>query len=167
MKEWKKDKRWSDQFLPEIKSILGMYLISEPAIEEDQERNTDLTVLTLTPFRIGCRVRKIFYLKDYSDEFTIRVSRPSGQKTELSKIVEGWGDYFFYGFGEEEILHKWTLCNLNVFRLWYNTQLYHGIHPGEFGKNKDGSSNFLAFKWIDIPDNFIIAQKGIDNARTI
>ena len=34
MTDWKTDKRWSDKFLPEIKSILGMRLIGEASVEE-------------------------------------------------------------------------------------------------------------------------------------
>jgi len=81
---WETDKKWSDRYLPEIKSILGRCLIAEPPIEEDQERNTDLMVLRLDAVRIGCRIRKAGYLEKYGDEFTIRTSRPSGAKTELS-----------------------------------------------------------------------------------
>ena len=103
MSEWQKDKRWSDRFLPEIKRILGEHLISEPPIEEDAERNTDLMVLRLDAVRIGCRVRKYEYLKQYGDEFTIRAGRPTGAKTELTKIIEGWGNYFFYGFSDEPV----------------------------------------------------------------
>ena len=33
--KWKQSKQWSDQFLPEIKRILGEHLIREGTIEED------------------------------------------------------------------------------------------------------------------------------------
>jgi hypothetical protein len=69
------DKRWSDRFLPEIMGILGKHLISEPPVEEDAERNTDLMVLRLEAIRIGCRIRKHKYLDKYGDEFTIRAGR--------------------------------------------------------------------------------------------
>jgi hypothetical protein len=99
---WQADKRWSDKFLRDIKRILGEHLIGEPPMEEDAERNTDLIVLRMDAVRIGCRVRKHKYRDSYQDEFTIRAGRPSGVKTELAKIIEGWGDYFFYGFSNED-----------------------------------------------------------------
>ena len=69
---WQDDKRWSDRFLPEIKQILGLYLIDEPPIEEDMQRNTDLTVLRLNAVRVACRIRKYEYFLNYGDEITIR-----------------------------------------------------------------------------------------------
>lgn len=162
MKEWQKDKRWSDRFLPEIKRNLGEYLIGEPPVEEDQERNTDLIVLRMEAIRIGCRVRKYGYLERYGEEFTIRAGRPSGIKTELTKIIEGWGNYFFYGFSDEKelCLAKWFLCDLNVFRWWFNRRLIidKGNVPGISKNNTDNSSFFLAFKISEFPENFIIAH---------
>ena len=75
---WRHDKRWSDRFLPEIKRILGEYLIGEPREAEDIERNTDLIVLKMEAVRIACRIRKYEYLLQYPGEFTIRAARPSG-----------------------------------------------------------------------------------------
>lgn len=163
MNGWKKDKRWSDQFLSEIKSILGMHLIAEPPVEEDQERNTDLMVLRLDAVRVGCRVRKSKYMYRYSNEFTIRAGRPSGVKTELTKLVEGWGDYFFYGFGDNGELLAWTLADLKVFRWWFNHTICKnkGVVPGIQQKNHDGSSNFRAFVWSNMPKDFVVASKGI------
>jgi len=161
MKQWEGDKCWSDRFLPEIKRILGEHLIGEPPLEEDQERNTDLIVLKMEAIRVGCRVRRNEYLKRYPDEFTIRAGRPSGIKTELTKVIEGWGNYFFYGFSDlEEInLLKWSLCDLNVFRLWFNRRLATGKMPGFKKENKDNSSSFIAFNFSQLPSEFIIAQE--------
>lgn len=158
MSTWQEDKRWSDRYLTEIKSILGCHLIGEPPIEEDQEHNTDLIVLKMDPVRIGVRIRREEYYNKYPCEFTIRAGRPNGHKTELTKIVEGWGDYFFYGFGGEVSLLKWTLCDLKVFRLWFNRQLYTGIKPGIAKDNHDNSSNFLAFKFTELPNEFVLAS---------
>ena len=157
---WQKDKAWSDRFLHEIKGILGQNLIGEPPIEEDQERNTDLMVLRMEAVRIGCRVRKNCQIR-YSNEFTIRAGRPNGTKTELTKIIEGWGDYFFYGFANEEEtkLTAWMLGNLNAFRIWHSRELSRlkGEQPGVKKDNYDGSSTFRAYKISEIP-GFVIAR---------
>jgi len=159
MNGWNEDKGWSDAFLPEIKQILGVYLIGEPNAEEDQLKNTDLIVLTMKPVRIACRIRRQEYFERYQNEFTIRCTRPSENKTELSKIIEGWGEYFFYGFGNEETrkLIKWTLADLKVFRLCFMRRLYGG-YKNEEKSNKDGSSNFMYFSWCDFPSEFIVAS---------
>lgn len=160
MNGWQADKRYSDQFLSEIKQILGLYLIGEAPIEEDQIRNTDMIVLRLNAVRIGCRIRRSKYLQRYSNEFTIRTSRPHGTKTELAKIIEGWGDYFFYGFGDDNgQLARWSLGDLRVFRLWFTSYVVkHGKQPGIKKPNADRSSDFRAFRWVDLPRKFRVAS---------
>jgi hypothetical protein len=161
--DWKEDKRWSDRFLPQIKRILGEYLIGEASQEEDALRNTDLIVLRMEAVRIACRLRKSDkYLERYVGDFTIRSNRPSGNKTELSKIIEGFGHYFFYGFADTEsgLLTAWTLADLSVFRLWFNLELVRlkGTVPGLAKQNIDGSSSFLVFKWKDLPSEFVVGS---------
>lgn len=154
------DRRWSDQLLPEVKSILGQCLIEIGSEEMDMERCGDLVVMTLKPFVVGVRLRRNQYLR-YADEFTIRAGRPSGAKTELAKIIEGWGDYFFYGFANEaeDRLVQWLLGDLQVFRHWWAQKLYRlgpRQYPGILQRNTDGSSDFLAFRLESMPDAFFI-----------
>lgn len=165
MKDWQEDKRASDVYLDEIKQILGLYLIGEPPIEEDQQRNTDLIVLKMDAMRIACRVRTNYYLhaRNYRDEFTIRSKRPSGMKTELRKILEGWGDYMFYGFGDEsgETLAYWNLFDLKVFRGRFLSMVHKQIVPKDI-PNEDESSFFKAFLIKDFPACFVIAESESD-----
>jgi hypothetical protein len=161
--DWKTDKRWSDKFLTEIKGALGVHLIGEPPVEEDTERNTDLMVLRMKAVRIAVRIRKNGYLHSYGSEFTIRVGRPSGIKTELTKVIEGWGDYFFYGFSDAEDcrLARWTLADLKVFRRTYNQMVLDsspGMMPGTHKRNVDGSSSFVSFRWSEFPADLIVAH---------
>lgn len=161
---FKTDIDWTEQFLPQIKSILGVYLISKPPIEEDMERNTDLIVLKMDAVRIACRIRRHKYVEKYGHQFTVREGRPSGTKTELPKIIEGWGNYFFYGFSDEAEfqLCSWILCDLNVFRLWFNRSLAKGCLPGNQMKNKDNSSWFRAFNVSDLPGEFLVTSFPVD-----
>jgi len=162
---WRHDKRWSDQFLPEIKRICGEHLISEAPAEEDRSRNTDLMVLHMEPVRIACRVRRYNYFAAYRNDFTIRAARPEGRRTELAKILAGWGDYFIYAFAAPEgpKLHAWALTDLNVFRQWYAREREaSGIAPGQPHLNRDGSAGFLAFSWTDLPRGFVVAA-GVRN----
>lgn len=163
-RNFKTDKQWSDKFIPEIKSIVGRHILDIAPIEEDMERNTDLIVLGINGVRIGCRVRTHDYLRGYGDQFTIRAGRPNGRKTELTKIFEGWGNYFFYGFSNcnESGLEKWFLGDLIPFRIWFFRELYNKtVNPNykcrwEERKNGDGSSSFMAFKLSNMPKNFIV-----------
>jgi hypothetical protein len=151
---WGQDKRWADQFLPQMKRICGEHLIGEAPAMEDAQHNTDLIVLTLAPVRIACRVRKASYVARYRNEFTIRAGRPSGTKTELTKIVEGWGDYLLYGFGDDatHLMSHWTLISLVAFRRYLMLHLaqHAGEMPGVKYGNHDGSSHFRVFNLMDI-----------------
>jgi len=161
--DWQTQKTWSDQYLTEIKRILGVHLIGEAKREEDAERNTDLMVLGMAAVRIGCRIRRHKYLAPYGDQFTIRAGVISGAKTEMTKIIEGWGDYFFYGFANEDEtgLAQWTLADMKVFRRYHSRMLAEsdaGVFPGIGKVNKDGQTSFAAFKWSDFPAEFIVGQ---------
>ena len=161
---WEQSKRESDRYIHQIKGILGQTLIGEPPIEEDQKRNTDLIVLRMDPVRIACRVRGSKYNQPrYVGEFTIRISRPSGTKTELAKIIEGWGDYFFYGFQDRTgaMVENWIVGDLAQFRAWWSREWYRtrgdmDEMPGFVKPNFDGSSEFRVFRWDEIP-YFVVA----------
>ncbi len=161
---WQSDKARADKFIPEIKRHLGEILIGEAPIEDDQQRNTDLIVLKMDSVRIGVRVRTPKYFDMYGGEFTIRADRPSGTKTELAKIIEGWGNYIFYGHSDhnEQSLRAWAVGDLNVFRLWFNSQIVKnkGALPGFHKPNGDNSSSFRAFKWNEVFDGFVVASGG-------
>lgn len=154
-------KSWTDALLPRVKQIIGLHLITEAPFKEDARHNTDLIVLTLEAKRIAVRLRHAEYLARYGDQFTIRVSRPSGIETELSKVISGWGNYLFYGFehaGNPFDLAAWLLGDLNVFRLWHSRALAVGQKPWIPKQNGDGSSDFHAYRISDLPPEFIIAR---------
>ncbi len=154
------DKGWSDRFIPEIKELIGKYLLQTAPVEEDMNANTDLIVLGMNSIRIACRVRRYKYLSLYRDQFTIRSGRPHGTKTELTKIIEGWGDFFFYGFCDEteKYIPKWFLGDLKIFRVWFTRELLSRKHPWKEHRNKDNSSDFISFNLFDMPKGFIVAQ---------
>lgn len=111
------DRKWSDRFIPEIKRIVGPHLLSETPLEIDAKEAADLMVFTGRDLRIAARVRREGYAERYPFEFTIRAHRDSGAKTELAKIIEGWGDWMLYGHeGEGSSLSVWWLIDLHAFR---------------------------------------------------
>ena len=87
---------------------------------------------------------------------------PNGAKTELGKVVEGWGDYLFYGHADptEERLRAWMLLDLRVFRLWLQQYPYrYGRAPGIEKRNSD--SSFRVFDVRRLPPEFVIAEHGL------
>ncbi len=162
---WSSDKKWSDRFMPTIKSILGQVMFRTAPLVEDATRNTDLIVLRAGDIRVACRIRRHDHLARFGEEFTLRAGRVSGAKTELAKVLDGWGDFMFYGFadGAGDGLSQWVIGDLGVFRQWISKQI--GQHPGfdpwDFGDhraNRDGETFFVAYKWDDIGDGIVVAS---------
>lgn len=164
---WQSDKGWSDRFVPHIKMWLADFILTPAPIEIDQQQATDLMVFVARDVRIACRIRRPRYIERYQNEFTIRCDRPSGKKTELDKIISGWGDYLFYGFADptQTFLAYARLIDLKVFREEYSKHLRRRANglPSHlaWGKapNEDGSSEFLWFK-VDVgfPDALIVQE---------
>jgi len=143
-----RNRTWSDQFLPDIRRIVGQHLLSVAPDEMDWHQATDLVMLNATDMRIAARVRRPGFADRFPHQFTIRAESRFGGETELSKIVNGKGDWMFYGHaGQDGGLESWYLLNLNAFRaaLIRNRQNGFPIQCGD-KKNADGT----AFKWFDV-----------------
>jgi hypothetical protein len=156
---WRNDKRWSDQYIPAIKRAVGPHVLVEACVDDDQRRNTDLIVLRADSIRIGCRVRTSGYFARFPHDITIRSGRPSGTKTEMTKIIEGWGDLFFYGHAHPHMsgeLVAWYLVSLTDLRVWLFRELWNGRRPAT-RENADGSSDFVT---IDVREcqHIVVAQ---------
>jgi len=177
MEDWQKDKLESDKGNPLIKRAIEEYVgrehisasigtsdwyICEAPPREDQHHNTDLVICGKNVMkRIGCRIRK-YADKRYRDELTIRFSRPSGKKTEEAKMREGWGHLFFYAFwdyGRTDFL-QWVLIDLRKFNAWYTQCIKRGDTRWTVQHNRDGSSDFLAFKLRDL-SGCVVASYGV------
>jgi hypothetical protein len=162
MGDYGTDREWSDRFLPKVKAILGQHLIGAAPEEEDRKRNTDLIVLRMNPVRIAVRMRDPYYYRaPWSEQFTIRTERPNGCKTELRKIIERWGDLFFYGFaGTMGEVHAYTIVDLRLFRGWFTKTLsilMPGEYPGEHLRNPDGT-RFRSFNLSDLGPEAVVAK---------
>jgi hypothetical protein len=164
---WEAEKRQTDPYLPMVKAICGVYVIGEAPLEEDRDHNTDLMVLTIGGLRIGVRLRSPHYWnKQYKglwfrEEFTMRDSRPHGAATEWDKMLEGFGDYFFYGFRTERPPHLWGfgLLHLAEFRTWVlQFRRQWQAWPGRQVFNGDGSSTFRAIRWDQVPPSAIVTM---------
>lgn len=105
---------------------------------EDRNEATDL-VLVHSNKRVMSRVRRRNYIVFGPYQLTIR-------KTELPKVMSGFGDLMFYGAvdakidGGDDIVH-WWLLNMDAFR----EGVLSGIGPIETKSNTDGSGPFYAY----------------------
>ena len=126
---WQKSKMWADGVNNEVKRLLGQTLIHISGENDDAENNTDFMVFPHfrrgDACRIAVRVRNHKFYESYKHEFTIRSVRTSGVKTELDKILDGKGDYMFYGFmtEKEDGIIGYTIFDLQKFAEWYKLEL--------------------------------------------
>lgn len=109
---------WSDQFIPAIKRIVGPLLLTPSTFDVDVQQATDLIVLTAKDMRIAARVRRNKYAMQYPYEFTVRSRYDGGCRTELQKLVDGWGDWMFYGHAEDSCAGfvRWMVIDLSAWR---------------------------------------------------
>jgi len=148
-------KAWSDRFIPEIKMILCDFFINVAPMEKDCNEATDLIVMQTTGASIACRVRQNNYR--FFNDMTIRSKTRNNKYTEISKIIDGFGQYYFYGWADknEEHIEKWLLGDLNVFRAHLIRKGCMNVLSNEIA-NGDGTW-FVSFDPYKI-DGFIVKQ---------
>ena len=152
------DRRWSDAFIPAIKAIVGPLLLEESSFEVDTQQAADLVVMNARDKTIACRVRRCGYADRYGYEFTIRAKRDTGAKTELEKIIDGFGDWMFYGHAAPDGMHvsRWMVISLPALRAAIIRKQAVAMKQS----NGDGT-HFVAFDVRQIPDSCVIASSFI------
>jgi hypothetical protein len=163
------DREWSDRFIPAIRQIVGPHLLLPAPMELDRKEATDLIVFTARDMRIAARVRRPVWRQHHEREFTMRSRVKSGADTELHKIIEGWGDWMFYGFAKTEeppSIFPWFIVDLNAFRRHYSERSENGLRFES--KSTQDSKEFLAFDIDSFPATpplLIASSNGTPAAR--
>ena len=116
--KYEKSRVWSDRFIPEIRQIVGPHLLEVAPLEVDTQEATDLIVFKARDLRVAARVRKHGLQGDFLWQFTMRSKVRSGSKTELEKIIDGWGDLMLYAHAakDENSIERWFLIDLAAWR---------------------------------------------------
>ena len=148
------DRRWSDAFIPAIKQIVGPLLLEESSFEVDTQQAADLVVMNARDKTIACRVRRAGYADRYGNEFTIRAKRDTGAKTELEKIIDGFGDWMLYGHANQDgkSLSRWMVISLPALRAAIIRKQAQPIKKS----NGDGT-HFVSFDIRQLPGSCLIA----------
>ena len=96
----------------------------------------------------------------FNGDFTIRTKRhANAAKTEWDKVIEGWGDWLFYGFGEcddgQPIIRHYRIGDLNILRREFDNRptVFQNIQH-----NTDGRTSFRCIRWGDMPQEFIVTS---------
>lgn len=160
-------RRKSDAFLPAIRRIIADHVIVDATEAQDHFEATDMVVLHTAAGRYAIRTRSAGSDKQYAFDFTIRSWHRTVQKTEIHKILEGWGDRFFYGHqGHDGVsIVKWWLIDLHSFRDQMNRsggRCGH-ISGGVFERlNTDRETKLRVFNLQYFEPSIIVAGSHID-----
>jgi hypothetical protein len=143
------NRNWSNRFLPEIKQLIGGYLLEAAPDPADDFQATDLMMLDARDMRVAARVRRPGYAQRYPHQFTIRSAVSSGAQTELSKIVNGNGDWMFYGHSNaaQTGLEAWSLIDLRAFRAGL---IRHRANTPNIVMGDQRNADGTRFKWFDM-----------------
>src|SRR4030095_5465150 len=168
VESWQDDHAWAQQFIPQIKMLLGLNCIQIADIDEDRHHNTDL-MFDVNRARYAVRVRRISERLAFNrrNEITFRFQRRSTVQTEFSKLMHGWGDKCLYCWGDDKShrVPAYTLLDLDAFRGWMSdivaSRLFaakgdNGLPLGvTLFTDKDKSATFLAFCLDCLPGHII------------
>jgi len=169
-KNYNVNRDFSDKFVLEVKRILGEQFLIEAPLIEDLKENTDIRSFVMWPIRYGFRVRRHSDIH-FNKDFTLYYESPKGREIEVEfhKILKGYGDYFLYGFSDEEEqgFECWGICNLNILRGFIENYAakHNGKLPGtikkKYTEGREYLGKFIAFNWADLPEGGIFASKGL------
>jgi|TARA_B100000315_G_C14518407_1_gene560332 hypothetical protein len=146
------NREWSDRYIPTIKKIVGAYLLEESPEIIDMKEASDLVLVRAKNMMVACRLRRPGYL-NYIHEFTIRSQVSGGGTTEFEKIVNGFGDWMFYGHADEGNgleISNWHLIDLDAWR----AQMIRNPNNIEHGEKANGDGTwFYYFDLRSFEDN--------------
>jgi hypothetical protein len=147
------DREWSDRYITAVGEIVGPYLLVPAPVERDRKEATDLIVIKARDMTIAARVRRSGYAEKYPRQFTLRCGRPSGTKTELSKIVDGWADWMFYGHASSRndgSISDWMLIDLTALRAAF-VRYPNILHPPyQQGCGMETNRDGTTFRYFDV-----------------
>lgn len=164
------NREFSDGFVSEVKKILAEFFLIEAPLIEDLKQNTDIRSFVMWPIRYGFRIRRHRDI-NFNKDFTIYYESPKGKdiEVEFHKMLKGYGDYFLYGFADQEeiSLECWGICDLRILRGFI--ECYASKHNGElpgrimkkYGPNREYLGKFIAFNWEDLPPSGVYAYKNL------
>jgi len=154
-----RDWGWADGYLPEIRRILTLNAVSIfdfqiASYQQDVKKATDMLLTVSGSQSIAVRLRRAH--QHYRD-LTLRAQRTSGIETELSKLQQGYGDFYLYGWTESFSIKEWMFVNLDRLRA-------SGLLEQEWRTiaNTDGKTSFIA-----IPFGTLLKYGCIANAHVL
>ena len=161
--------RFAELHMPNVRSELGElpmkhFIDIETAIaKRDMEEATDL-VITTSGVDIAVRIRRNkFYKKAsiFGYDLSIRAVN-KGYKTEIDKLIGGFGDYYFYGYSDDDngTIAACCVIDINKMRQCGILEREYPIYP-----NGDGTSGMYIPITEIRNEGCIIHEKDLDTDK--
>ncbi len=116
------------------------------------QQATDYVVEAPRKVRVGMRIRRVENTRAMR-HLTLRLSRPSGAKTEVQKIKEGYGDVYVYGWILDGRLEEYIIISMAKLRKSGLLDKPDGIQ-----QNRDGSASFAFWRQETLQDAGVILE---------
>jgi hypothetical protein len=161
-KDVDRDFAWQLPYTTDVRRIVGSHLPVPASWEQDAKEATDFLlyrVIGREVSTVAVRIRRPDVLTNpkwayWQWQFTVRLWRKSGAKTEHAKLVEGLGDWFFYGVADRSgapVVKHWMIINLRAWRAALATPDVLRALQTEDRDNKDGTTGFRSYDIRSFP----------------
>lgn len=142
--EWLHDKAWADNHLncvnEVIRSVAGRIItIEESPLHQDMHEAIDYKV-EVASGEVACRIRRA--ARCHYRDLTMTANRPSGNRSEIEKILQGSVRWYLYAWADAGRFIEWMFVDLDVLR---EKQL---IHSALAKKQKRRGADGSEFIWI-------------------
>lgn len=116
MNKYTTNKAWADQYTEQVIALLVSNAAHIVKVEvapqyQDSHNATDM-IIQVVGGCVAVRIRRDTERRD----LTIRATLPSGAKTELQKIREGFANWYLYAWTQSGQICEWILVDLNRLR---------------------------------------------------
>ena len=116
MSKYTINRAWADQYTEQVIALLvsnAAHIVNVEVAPQYQDAHyaTDMIIQVVG----GCVAVRIRRDTEHRD-LTIRSTLPSGAKTELQKIQEGFADWYLYAWTRNGQICEWILVDLNRLR---------------------------------------------------
>lgn len=154
-KDWAWAKAHESESLHYIRDYVFDRWCRDSSLTEDLQRATDYVIETPQHVKIGMRIRRISNT-GRKRHFTLRLSRPSGCKTEQAKLAEAALDYYCYCWINDRQggrLEEYIIIDMQRF-------LESGLlkKPDGIERCHDESARFSWWDWTTLQDHNCIAE---------
>lgn len=116
MSDFRSRFKWQQALIPQVVYLIAPHLIQVSTHEVDCNEAGDLTIIFPRNGTVAVRLRTPKAVK-YIGDFTLRSRTAYNAKSEVSKIIDGKADFFFYGHVDQsDRIWYWHLIDCQKMR---------------------------------------------------